>query len=336
MMLSESLRRGVFESFVGGVVNRFKINVRRDVLVFEDILSEYVGACERKGKDEETEWIGRHWTNLTMGNLLPAPLKRLSVPFIANRIGMHVWRNVGLIDNMEVREDGDTITIDTRNEYVTRSIGPNRFAAGAYAGILDVLTGREAELVKAEQSKVGCSYVFRIGKNEWKRPPSRDKGRYDELNRRSAVKGYALKDVLKMNVFRMKGNRILFRERTVLPVENTLFHIIGGRSLMLDEVTRISRAFFGRTVKKGSLEDSLPFMKRLMQITGWGTLRIAYGEREGITVDVRSLPFGLLREDNWDFLVHMMLGYLRVFSPGVGISGKECRGTALTIRFDEG
>ena len=79
MQLSESLRRNVMETVVGGVLNKFKIKNRRNVLFFEDILANYVKGCEDAGYGEEMKAIGQKWCILIMNQLTTKPLRKLPI-----------------------------------------------------------------------------------------------------------------------------------------------------------------------------------------------------------------------------------------------------------------
>jgi hypothetical protein len=275
MKLSESLRKGVMESFAGGITNRFKMRGRRDVLVFEEILALYLKECEGAGRGGDVEATGRRFGALTLQEFLPSVFRSLPTTMVANKIGNAVWKNVGLLDSMAAEKNGDTATLRTQNEYISRVVGKNRFLAGVYAGIFETLEGRKAKLSGFGCSGKTCTYTFTLQKEPAGRMPCKGKRRYDELNAKFPGTGRTLKDGIRMRTFALKGNAIFFRGCRVIPVECTLFHILGAEKICLDELAAVSEKFFLAHMKPENAQSALPFIRKALQIMGWGTVSAA-------------------------------------------------------------
>ncbi|MCK5233424.1 MAG: hypothetical protein KAJ91_01265 [Candidatus Aenigmarchaeota archaeon] len=321
------------ESSVGGIVNKFKMRSRRDVLVFDDILVEYIKRCEKAGYKKDMEEIGFYWGSLTIQAFLPRALRVIPVSVIANTIGMTVWRNIGLLDYMKVVQKNGMATLETRNEYITRTIGKNSFIIGKYAAILSFLSARNVELLKSKQTTKDSIYVFKVKKERRTDVRSKGKRRYDQLNQKKIDIEYTLKDFLKRRIFQIQNNKLFFREQSMLSLENTLFCIISNRAVMLDEVCEISYDFFKKVIKSEKIEEHVSFLKKLMQVMGWGRFKIIIQSQNKIKFEIENAPCGLQEEpDNWDFLVFMILGYLRVFDKKFHLSEKNF-GKKICLQF---
>lgn len=332
MKLTESMRRGVFDSFVGGVINRFKLKGRRDVLVFEDILAGYVKRCQDAGQSGYLGEIASYWGGMTMQEFLPGAVKRLPITFMANSIAKSVWSNIGLLDDLSLERGKGTIKLETKNEYITRVIGPNSFMPQAYRGILSAIMGKELELGKSVQDMNRCVYHFRITERPYERIETKGKEKYNELNQRFFEKGKSFREVVKMRMFRIKNNRIFFRNRSVIPLENTIFSIIGNRSVMTEEIVPVSKEFFSGLVGSDKMDGRLKLIKGLMQIMGWGKFSVVMRGKDDIVFEVKNMPFGLQPEDdNWNFPAFMILGFLKLSDDDFSVSiKKQARGLTLT------
>ncbi|MCJ7816253.1 MAG: hypothetical protein MUP55_00185, partial [Candidatus Aenigmarchaeota archaeon] len=161
MRLSESLRKGVMESFYGGLVNRFKIRRRRVTLFFGDIFIDYLKECEKSNFRNEMVSLGQKWMVLYFGILVPSAMKRLPVTLL-NIAMKKVWVNLGLMDDFKMEKKDSIVTISTRNEAISKAVGGNGFSVGLYMGILNVLYESDIETISVEQTSENNTYVFRI------------------------------------------------------------------------------------------------------------------------------------------------------------------------------
>jgi len=311
MRLSESLRRNILRVGVGGIINRFKARERRDVLFFEDILANYIKECEDAGYEKEMEEIGRKWMNLVIIGLFPPAVRKLPITFLFNTIARKIWKNLGLMDDLNVKKIGNTIIIRTKNEHTTRVIGKNAFVAGAFAGILNAVTNSETRCLKAVQTKKESEYTFSVEAAYWKNPPIKEIDKYRKLNHISE-RGFSMKNAIERGILTIKeNNRLQFRDRSLITIENTLFHIFGSSNILMDKISEISYDYFNEIVKKDVEESNkLSLLKTIAQVTGWGEMKISRYDEE-ITITIENPPYGLQAdEDNWDFLLHVILGFL--------------------------
>jgi len=237
------------------------------------------------------------------------------------------------MDDFHIEKNGDILRISTKNEGITRYIGTNNLMAGLYLGNVEVFFNSSAHVLEAKQEKEACEYVFRLQGN----PISidgRSKKLYRKLNDITPPKGYSLKDALKRNIFTFKGNRIYFRGKSISPVENTLFHIIGELNILPKKMTEISYDFFREIIKdEASKEEKLSVLKTLFQIMGWGVIRVVMREKGRILIEIRNPPHGLILTDNWDYLIRTFLGYLWLIDKGLGISNVKKTATCIKVEY---
>ncbi|VVB59563.1 Uncharacterised protein [uncultured archaeon] len=311
MKLSESLRRGIMETFVGGIINKFKVSRRRrDTLFFEELLARYILECERAGFGAQTQRMGEEWGFLITQMLASETIRRMPPQFLFNIIIANIWHNLGLIDRLHAEKSDNIWRMSTENEAITRCIGENKFMLGFYMGNLETLSSGTVFPLKSKQKKESGEYTFKLRGN-----PISIKARSNELYRKlndiGPIEGYTLKDALKRNIFTLSGNRVYFRGRPIMPVENTLVHIIGKFNVLPEKVAEISYEFFKEIVKEDTRrEEKLVLLKTIFQITGWGAIRILADKKSDITLKIRNLPHGLLLKDDWTFLLRTILGYL--------------------------
>jgi len=336
MRLSESLRRGVMETFAGGVINRFKLKGRRDVFFFEDILANFIKECESAGYCKQMEDLARDWMNLTI-NYLPAAIKKMPVTVVFNIIGKKIWINLGLLDDIKLVKKNDVIYLRTRNECITRVIGKNRFAVGFYKGMLEIVTQSEIENINYKQTVKESEYEYLIKKGK----PNinlelKDKKYYNKLIRLRLSNNLTIKNVLKKHIFILKnGNKIYFRGKLVSPVENTLFHLFGNNLILPKELTKISYNFFKGVVSENSTKERKTILlKFLFQSMGWGLIKIKMIKGEQFLIEVMNPPIGLQAgKDNWNFLAMVMLGYLQTINPKLKVEGIENLQTKFTVIY---
>lgn len=327
MRLSESLRKNIMHTAPGGIINRFKILSRRDVLFFDDIFIPYIGMCEKSDNGESVKEVGREWMNLYFSILLPSELRKIPPATFFNLFMRKVWSNLGLLDDLKARAEGDCIRLMTKNEKITLTIGKNSFLPSLYMGALDVLCGSKVELGSSLQTKKKGGwnlYSFRITKE-----PAvfygKTKHVYNRINRFGDGRGFTLKDAVKSDILQIKGdNRIYFREKQLSAVENTLFHLLGKRNLLMDGLAKLSFNLFKNTIKgDSSVEQKLNLLKTLLLSMGWGQSKIAL-DKKTITISMLYPPIGLQSgEDDWRFLAHSVLGYMLLINRDSRISSMD-------------
>jgi hypothetical protein len=336
MQLSESLKRNIMETSVGRLLNKFKIKSRRDVLFFEEIFAIYIKECEKAGYGEEIRNIAQKWMNLTIQQMTPKILK--SVPlFFLNTIMKKVWINIGLLDDLYATKENDVINIETKNESITKSIGENKFLPGLYGGILNILFNSELEVINVLQTKKYSKYVFRLKKKSLN-TKSKKKSVYNKLNYLPDIKGFELKDAFQKGIFQLKeNNRIYFREKVICPVENTLFHLISNQKILLEKVPDISYRYFKKIIKKDTRKErKLNLLKILLQIMGWGIMKIVVKSESIIIIKITNPPYGLqIEKDNWHFLARMILGYLWLLDKNLKINNIVDNYKELSITYSK-
>ncbi len=333
MRMSEAFRRDFIITGVGGVFNRIKLRGRRDTFFFEDIGANYVRMCEESGHSAETEDIGREWMGLYFKYLLPSALKTIPPNIFLNLIVKKIWTSLGMMDHFRFSERGRTFEIVTRNEGVTRIIGRNGLMRGFYSGVLGSLYGMEMEYAEGEQTRKRCVYRYEKSGRRFS-VSGKPKGEYDSMNRMKGREGYTMKDALRRNMFQMKENRIYFRERPVSPIENTLFHLIGGRGIEIERVADISEQFFKNVIKKGSGKaENLMLLKTLLQVMGWGIISSELRE-DGIRMSICHPAHGLQKgDDNWDFLIRTIQGFMKAGGLAGELDRKICSKRRIMMRF---
>lgn len=337
MRLSTSLQKNILEATAGRVLNRFRIRSRRDTLFFEEIPAYYIKACEEAGYSADMRDIGQQWGYLITDKLLPAAMRRLPTSFVLNDVMRNVWANLGLMDDLSACVQGNIITFDTKNESITRFIGENQFTVGLHTGIFCALLGRRVDNVEAIQTKDACKYRFEVSDDVYS-VPGKDKAAYDRLNSIPGSAGPALKGALKAGVFQLTdSNRLYFRGRRVVTIENTIFHLVGRRAIRLDEVQEVSHRFFAEVVEPDSSnEEKLNLLKTLLQVMGWGIVSIAV-EGKRVCVDIKYPPCGLQAEkEDWGFLARAVLGYMWLMDEGFRLAGVSESGSDLSILFESG
>jgi hypothetical protein len=322
MRLSHSLSRGIMRATVSGLLNTFKLKSRRSVYFFEDILAQYIVVCEHNGYEKELREIAKTWMTLYFTLLVPSGLKKLPPPVFLNSIAKNVWANLGLMEDYHLSKKKETLRVTTRGEAGTKAAGANRFMVGFHEGLLSVLYKSPVECISAAQDKVICNYIFEIKDGTFE-VRGKEKMVYDRLNRPLHFKGLDLKDAIRSNFVRLGAdNRMRLRGREFFLVENTIFHLFGNEGILIDRVPHVSHDFFEHLISPTSTwEEKLAFLKNLLQIMGWGIVKIM-GEPSRLVIEINNPPHGLQQEkDNWIFLINTILGYLWVIDRGFEVSG---------------
>ncbi len=335
MKISELFRKEILETNVGGVINKLKIKRRRDNLFFGNIFIEYIKYCESSGYSKEMMDIGQKWMFLYFKQLVPDMVKRLPLPILA-RIMKKVWSNLGLMEDFSINMHDALIEIETRKEAITGIIGRNQFSVGLFTGICNALFNSGVDVVSVLQTKNVNRYVFRINKDKTIKIRYKNKKTYDKLNYMKPTKGFTLKDAFERNIFQLRGDKIYFRGKSVYTVENTLFHLVGEKNILIESISRISQEFFSNVIDLNTADTrKLNLIKILLQIMGWGIVKILVKDKK-IIFKIKNPPFGLQKErDNWIFLVNSILGYLWILDRNFRIRATKHRGKTLEIVYSK-
>lgn len=289
--------------------------------------------CEKAGFGKEIMEIGRKWMILYFNTLVPDAIKKIPPTFLMNTIMKKIWQNLGLMDDLHVEKTGNIINISTRNEGMTRFVGSNSLMLGFYMGVINVVFHSFAAPLEIRQGKKSCSYAFRLDGS----PASfqaRTKEEYRKLNFIEPIKGYTLKDALEKKIFSMrKDNRISFRGKSISPVENTLFHLVGSSDLLPEKIAEVSYGFFREIIKEeATKEEKISLLKTVFQIMGWGVIKIAVKEKK-IVIEIKSPPHGLDLNDNWDYIFRTFLGYMRLFDRRLKLKGVSIKAGYVSAEY---
>ncbi len=325
LRLSTSLQRNILEATVGGILNRFIMRSRRNTLFFEDIIGEYVRTCERYGRGEDLRKLSQRWGELTFQQLTPWSIKKLPTPLIINSFGKETWSNLGIVDDIHLDEEGDIVSVTTKNESITRTIGKNDFMPGLFKGSLSALYNSRLRIINVSQTIESCVYQFEL-EHEPIIIKGKEKSLYNRLNYLEPIKGFTLNDALKSNILQLKGgNAVYFRGKRLIIAENTIFHLVGTKGFLFDKVPHISHDFFETIIKEDSTdEQKLTLLKNLLQIIGWGIIKIVIKNKNEIFIEIKNPPYGLqLEKDNWHVLTRVILGYLWLLNEDFEIADVE-------------
>lgn len=319
------------ETGVGGIINRFKVKSRRNVMFFEEILADYIKLCEDSGHENDIMKIGMEYGYLGVKCFVPKILRSYSSMTILNLVAKKVWRNLGFVKYLRIVKSKDEIRVKTEDEFITRIIGRNKFMPGFMIGVISGFSSNDMEIVRITQNKEKSFYIFQVIDKKMMLVRHKSKEKYNTLNKFPETKGIDLKHVLGRKMFRIKkNNRIYFRDMPMVILENSLFHIIDKRNILMNKIPGISYKVFHKTL--GNTKD-LFLLKNLIQISGWGNVKIIDSENE-ITVEISNQPYGIQREkDNWGFLVQMILGYLWLIRKDFKIGTIDQKGKTLKVIY---
>lgn len=317
---------------VGGIINKFKIKRRRVTLFFEDILANYIKECEKKGYKKEMREIGELWSSLNAEILIPSSIKKLPLPLFS-QVAKMVWANLGILEDIEIMRKEDMLIVTTKGEAISRIIGKNEFSVGSYSGLLKVFLNSGVKCIKRSQSEESCEYYYRMTK-EKADIKGRNKCEYDKYNSIPDINGYTLKDAIKNNILRINKNRIYFRGKSMCNIENTLFHIIGNRKILLEKVPEISYQYFDEIIGKTSNERHLLLLRTLLQVMGWGYVKIIMKSKRSTLIEISHAPRGFqIEPDNYDFLINVISGYLQAKNGNSRIKNISYNQKAMIIEF---
>ena len=334
MAFSELLRKNLVQAKVGGIIypyHRFR-HKRRATLFFEELFARFVLECEKNGAESELIEIGRKWMFLCFHELVPETIKKIPAQFLLNNILRRFWHNSGLMDDFHIEKNDDIIKINTKNEGVTRYIGPNGLMVGFYIGVINALFHSSAQPLKIRQEKESCQYIFKLS-NEPFFVDGKSKELYRRLNEIASIKGYTLKDSLREKTFTIKENRIYFRGKSISPVENTLFHLVSNSNLFPEKISEVSYSFFNEIIKEDSTkEGKISLLKNIFQVMGWGIINVVIKEKK-IVIEIKNPPYGLTITDNWEYIIRTFLGYLWLFDRKLKMSNINQTGGCVSAEY---
>lgn len=334
MKLSESLRKNLIETTTGGLLNKFKIKTRRDVLFFEDILLSYARECETLGFGREIEKNGMMWGALLFKVPVHGAFRRLPPPFLINKVIGKVFVNLGLMDEINLAEKDGKMFLRIKNEAFSKGYEGNIFLTGLHSGFLSQLYGFKMECTGVSKENDYIKYVFEKSKEPFV-IKSKSRETYNELNCIPDDKGFTIKDALKSNILKLReDNKLYFRGRVLNPLENTIFHLLGSSKLPFERLSLISYDFFNEIIEKDSTrEDKLKLFKNLLQLTGWGRINII-SKQKALVFDITNPPYGFQPEkDNWEFIIRTVLGYLWIVDKRFRIKRIEESRKRISVEF---
>jgi len=332
MRLSELLRKNTIETTIGGIINKFKIKKRRTTLFFEEVLGNYVKMCEDEGHSREMEKIGEKWGSLGTKQL--SMLKMFHSTTLLNQVMRNVWRSIGLMDDFRLSETNGEFLVESKNEFITRIIGESKFMTGVVEGCLESLLGKNVKHRKTKINGEFTKYIFEV-KEERFFIESKGKNLYNKLNTVPESVGTTFKKALSLGLFRMADNNITyFRGKSLIPIENTLFHLISNESIMLGKVPGISYNYFKDIVDlKSTPYRKMLLLRTLVHAMGWGVVKMVI-EKNKITVEISYLPVGLQTEkDNFEFFAYVILGYFWIIDKSYEIEKIIYRKRNMTIKL---
>lgn len=337
MKLSESLRKNIMSVNVGSIVNKFKAHSRRNVLFFEDIMANYIKECQEEAYDEDIRNICQKCMHLITHVLPPPILKKLPVNILFNNFLRRAWISIGALEDIHLTKDDDIIKIRIRNEQITRIIGQNEYTPGLLIGILEILHKHKIECIKKVIRGDITMYEFKITNKPLEKIEAKDKILYNKLNYFKKTKGIGFKDALVKGTFQIKdSSRTYFRSKSVMILENTLFHLLSNSGILINRISHISYKFFKNIVEKeSSFEGKLILLKNILQIMGWGIVNVSMIKKDKIILIIKNPPYGLQKEkDNWNFLVQMILGYLWILNKKFILQNMKIDNKILTLSFE--
>ncbi len=333
MSLAYFFYKGLLETGIGNIINKFKIHKRRDILFFEELISEYVKACRDNGFSDEMLKVGEEWGRLAAKTLIPSAILSRSVDKVYNDILSKVWKSIDLVRGLELKVKGDKVFLIVFGESGTRIIGENPIALGFHKGTIEAVLGKELKILKSIQTPEQSYYEFEITDKKIGEIKSKHKKEYFQLNK-YYKKGFDVKQALKKRIITLKGNELFLRGKKLSPFENTYFHLFGIHSKGIELLVPVSEKFFEEMLVEESSEDEkLRFLKNLLQFMGWGEVKFLVEESK-VTLLVEHPPYGFQKEkDNWLFLVKMTEGFLKAIYPKTRLSDYSFQQGRVTAKY---
>lgn len=312
MTLAFSLAKDILHSSAGIIINRFKAGERRIVLFPENILAEYIKICDNEKYGEELFGITIKWSDTICREIIPRSIREIASELIINLVVGQTWVNLGIVDDFKAKISDKKIDIEVSNCAIIRLIGLNSFSRGILEGNLTNILGQDLELEKEELNGKIAKCTF-TKKGNLEAAVREEKRKALKTNPCQKTGGINLKEAVEKNIFTLDArNKIMFRGKILLPLESTIFHMLGGCNILLDKIPAISTNFFNEIIDKTApLEKKLVLLKSLLQAMGWGTPTITiYGDE--ISIRISNAPESLLAEkENHVFFAKTIEGYMR-------------------------
>ncbi len=311
MKLSYLFYKGILETGVGSLINKFKIHRRRDILFFEELISEYVKKCDDNNLTENLLKIGEDWGKLAIKTIFPKSFFYFPLEEMYNKILRKVWISIDLVHDIKLVKKQNEIFLTTEYESGTRLIGKNPVSIGFHKGMLEGILGKKVKLIEAKQSKKRCSYRFKVLNEKAEEVEAKGKREYFSLNKFNR-KGFTTKEAIKSKVIRIKDDKLFLRGKRLLLFESTYFHLFGIYSKGIDLLPPIAEKFFNELVNAESTEDEkLRFLKHMLQFMGWGEISFLV-TKDKVIMTVNHPNYGFQKkEDNWLFLIKMVEGFIK-------------------------
>lgn len=335
MKLSHSIHKGVLESAVGSLINKFHFKPRRDTLFFDDITIRYLQECDKKNFDEIRELV-KKWMFVLFDSLLPPMLKGLPPVFFFNQFIKKIWLNLGYMEDLYLEKKGEKLFVTTKNERYLKTIGINSFTVGGFQGALALIFNHDADYIGVKKRGNNCTYEFRL-KQARLVIPHKSMDNYLKSNEFQMPEGFTLKDALKFGIFKLEANKLYLRGTGISALENTYFHLLSQKKILFDKLAVFSYEYFKEVVdKKTSESEKIKFLKTLLQTMGWGVVIVFYKSKKDITVQIKHPPHGIQKEDdNWSFLNVTILGYLWLLNRKLKISSVKFKNETLEVSYRE-
>jgi len=333
MKLSHSIHKGIMETAVGSLVNKFKIKRRRDTLFFDSIVLDYFKLCEKQKYEKEMTELVKTWMIMYGSSLIPSTLKKINPLFFFNRIFKWVWINLGYMTNITLTKKGKKLIIKTIDEQHVNKIGINSLSIGGYQGFLSILFKKDVKYINSKKEGKEVEYIYELTDKEVE-IKEHSRKYYLEKNKVLKIKGFTLKDALKMKIFQLKNNTFYFRGKKISPLENTLFHLIANKGILLNEINKISYKYFKEIKIESDTKGKLNLLKTLLQIMGWGVITIKMKTQKEIIIQIKYPPHGFqIEKDNWEFLIRTIQGYLQTINKKFEIEQEKYSDNILTITY---
>jgi hypothetical protein len=201
-----------------------------------------------------------------------------------------------------------------------------------YAGGLSTIFGKTFQKVHAAQD-AESEYAFRFLEKPYT-PCSRTTKEYYKLNEcETKEKGISLKECISKRLITIDGNVVLFRGKRLVTLENTIFHMLGNENMFLDGLSRISFGYFRKLLSAESENRYFFILKTLLQSFGFGMINVISDENN-IVIDVKNPTYGLQKYcENWEFLAHVILGYLWLVDKKIKYEGSKVKFKRVTLYY---
>jgi len=315
MNLAGSIHKGIISIKPGGVHNTHILKRRRNTIFFEDLISEYYKICEQHGHGEQLYSTAQEWMAKVGITLSPPEVLKNPGINIINNIQNPMWSNLGLINKIHAEQDKDRVSVTVESPCCTRIIGKNAFMSGVFTGAMNYAFLRQVELLSEKTTKERSIFEYKILSTKFVNNAI-DRQKYIKMNEIPDTKSTSMKHALNAKTIQLhENNRLYLRNHPLWYVENTIFHMLGHRGLMLAELEDLSKNFFKSLIDKDtSLENKLRLLKTIIQTLGWGIVTILIDGNQ-IIIKIDFIPHGLqTTPDNYSLLTSVWTGYLKAIN----------------------